>query len=129
MTAPGRLHPNIVCFAVQILLSVHQRIAVRLPLIRPALGRRGLPVLGVKVERIGRQRLAVCPVIDIEIKRVRPARAFIGHGNARMLGKRHRKKTVQSLISAHRQRRRLIQVIIPQPQPKEIPNRRLNARR
>ena len=46
-----------------------------------------------------------------------------------MLLKRHRKKTIQRLVRPHRQWLRLVQVIIPQPEPEEIANRCFHAGR
>ena len=46
-----------------------------------------------------------------------------------MLLKRHREETVQRLVRPHRQRLRLVQVIVSQPKPEEIANGRLDAGR
>ena len=91
--------------------------------------RRGLTILRVKVELIPGQGLAVSAIVDVEIKRVRLTRPLVRHRDARMFLKRHREKAVQRLVRPHRQRQRLIQVIVPQPQPEEIANRSLHARR
>ena len=90
---------------------------------------RGLPVLRVKVKLIRRQRLAVGAVVDVEVEGVGLDRAFVGHRDARVFLKRHREKTIQRLVGPDRQRNRLIKVIVAEPQPEEVADRRFDAGR
>ena len=68
VAAPGRFHPDVVAFAIQILFVVDHRIAVRLPLIAPSFRRSFLAVLRVEVKLIRGQRLAVSAVVDVEVE-------------------------------------------------------------
>src|SRR5271157_3880635 len=42
--------PDVIPFSVEILLSIHERVAIGLPLVRPTRGRIGLAVLRMEIE-------------------------------------------------------------------------------
>src|SRR5579862_2426318 len=126
MPAAIGLHPDVVSCPIQILLAVH--VAVRLPLIRRASSRRRLPILRMKVKLVRSQRLAVSPVVDVEVKRISLDRAFVRYRNPRVLLKRHGKEAIQRLVRTDLQRRRLIRVILAQPEPVKVADRSLYTR-
>src|SRR2546430_1517772 len=129
MPAPRRFEPNVISLAIQVFLCVHQRISVAAPLVCPAIGRRGLAVLGVEIERVRRQGLVVSAVVHVEVERAHFSWSFVPNRDAGVFLKGHGEKTIQSFIRAHRKRNCLIQKVVAQAKTEEIANGSFDAGR
>src|SRR5260370_42011162 len=125
-TAAG-FEPDIIALPVQVFLRIHLRVAIRTPLIGPAMRGRGLTVLRMEIKQISGQGLAVAAVVHVEVKRSYLYRSFIGDGHARVFLEGHGEVAVQSLVRSYGQRERLIEKIISQTEAKKVADGRLHA--
>src|SRR6185312_3245203 len=117
-----RVHPDIIVVAIGIGLALDKGIAIAQPVGGPAFVGLGLAILGVEIERAGRQRLRLAAIIDIVIEIADRLGAFIGHGDAGMLGEGHWEITVHRFHAAYRQHLRLPAVVGAETEAEEIAN-------
>ena len=114
------LHPNVIPFAVQVLLVFDKGISVRFPFVGPAKIGLRLAKLRMKVQRIGGQRLRERAVIKVEVKRGNFLLPFVGDGEAGVLLKRHKKEAIQGAFIRHREKFGLPDVVVSQAKAEEI---------
>src|SRR5215471_20006307 len=82
--------------------------------------RRGLAILRVEIEAVGRKRLGVCLNVDVEVEGINPLFAVVANGNASVLLKRHWEEAVESFVGADAERHRLPYKIVAEAESEEI---------
>ncbi len=118
MSSSGRLHPDIVPLAVKV-----EAVAF------DGASGSSLAILRMKIESAGRKRLAISPVIDIEIERLHRLAALVAHRDLCVPLERYAKKRVQCFRRANSKGYGVVEKIIAQTESKKIAHGRFDARR